>query len=205
MFFVLREVAFQPFVIPSSSMVPTLKIDEKILVDKTGIVSNGVKRGDIVVFRDPGLWLGPARYNPLDILGNISNLLRYGLEPAPSHLVKRVVAIGGDRVRCCSKEGQLVVNGAVISEPYILSPEGNASSIPFDVSVPADSFWVLGDNREGSADSRFHVDLPSQGFVKRRDVVGVVLGVFWPMQDFRWLSGANDFVKNIDNQSKRFP
>ena len=185
--FAIREFAFQSFFIPSASMTPTLKVDEHIVVDKTFIISGGIHKGDIVVFKDPGGWIGNESGNPLDVMGNISNFLHYRNEPAPGYLVKRVVAIGGDRVTCCNATGRLVVNGKSVVEPYLSKESKKASDSKFDVLVPAGHLWVLGDNRVGSADSRFHTDLPSKGFVSERDVVGVVMGVTWPLNRLKWV------------------
>lgn len=185
--FTIREFAFQSFFIPSASMTPTLKVDEHIVVDKTLLISGGIRKGDIVVFKDPGGWIGNESGNPLDVMGNISNFLHYGTEAAPGYLVKRVVAIGGDRVTCCNATGMLIVNGKSVFEPYLSKESSSASDSTFNVLVPAGHIWVLGDNRVGSADSRFHTDLPSKGFVSESDIVGVVMGISWPLNRLRWV------------------
>ena len=90
-----------------------------------------------------------------------SALIFRGLVPDDSHehLIKRVIGLPGDHVTCCTAGGQITVNGSPITEPYIKpgdSPGGGRSA--FDIVVPADKVWVMGDHRSDSADSRLHDD-----------------------------------------------
>ena len=144
---------------------------------------SGVNRGEIVVFKDPGDWLPP----PLPAPDNWQSRVRQGLTfigvlPSDSgdDLVKRVIGIGGDRVACCDAEGRIVVNGVPLDEDYIIGP---TDQVRFDVTVPADSMFVLGDNRGDSRDSRYHLDL-NDGAVPIDNAVGRVFVVVWPFDRF---------------------
>ena len=145
----------QPFHIPSGSMEDTLIKDDRVLVSKLTPGPFALHRGDIVVFTDPDHWLGdvaPVERSPLR-----SALIFLGLVPDDSHehLIKRVIGLPGDHVTCCTAGGQITVNGSPITEPYIKpgdSPGGGRSA--FDIVVPADKVWVMGDHRSDSADSR---------------------------------------------------
>lgn len=138
------------------------------------------ERGDVVVFKDSGNWLDSASLgtpNPLQ-----RGLGALGMRPADDHLVKRVIGRAGDRVDCCDAKGHLEVNGTAVAEPYLFD-QSSTRDMPFDVTVPPDRLWVMGDNRGDSADSRAHRDGPGLGFVPVDDVVGKVLVVVWPWKD----------------------
>lgn len=170
----------QMFFVPSESMQPTLVTDDKLLVEKVSLWGDAdVERGDVVVFRDPGGWLGPPP--PLNSVQQ--GLAAVGLYPSGGHLVKRVVGVGGDTVACCDDEGRLTVNGTSLDEEYL--PRGvEASAMDFEVEVPADRLWVMGDNRPNSQDSRFHQSEAGEGTVPESAVVGKVWAVVWPWS--RW-------------------
>ena len=170
----------QMFFVPSESMQPTLITDDKLLVEKVSLWGAAdVERGDVVVFRDPGGWLGPPpALNPLQ-----QGLAAVGLYPSGGHLVKRVVGVGGDTVACCDTDGRLTVNGTPLDEGYL--PRGvEASAMEFELEVPADRLWMMGDNRPNSQDSRFHRSDAGEGTVPESAVVGKVWAVVWPWS--RW-------------------
>jgi signal peptidase I len=101
-----------------------------------------------------------------------------GLYPSGGHLVKRVIGIGGDTVRCCNRDGKIVVNGVALEEDYL--PENTTNQGAYTVTVPEGRLWVLGDNRANSEDSHAHTGDPGGGFVDEEDVVGKVWAVVWP-------------------------
>ena len=178
---IIKTFFLQAFYIPSKSMDDTLVKNDRILVEKVSYWSGDVQRGDIVVFDDSGDWLGPGEApeatNPLTRALEI-----FGLYPTGGHLVKRVIGIGGDHVRCCDDQGRVTVNGVPLHEGSYLPPGVRPSDGPngiFNVHVPADHLWVMGDNRGASSDSRAHQDLGT-GFVPVDDVVGKVFVVVWP-------------------------
>jgi signal peptidase I len=110
--------------------------------------------------------------------------------------VKRVIGLPGDTVECCDSQGRLIVNGVPIDEPYI-APGSNPSDIEFKVVVPEGSYWVMGDNRGNSTDSRFHQDLPSKGFVAQDFVVGKAFVISWPVSNFEWLSNYPEVFSDV--------
>ena len=180
--FVVKALLVQAFYIPSASMNDTLVQDDRILVQKLSYWGGrSPHRGDIVVFSDPGGWLdtqeSQASGNPV-----ARGLETLGLMPTGGHLVKRVIGVGGDEVRCCDRRGRVTVNGVPLNERSYLKPGEKPSSIPFDVEVQPGYVWVQGDNRSNSADSRVHLGDPGGGQVPVEDVVGKVFAVVWPLR-----------------------
>jgi signal peptidase I len=168
-------------------------VDDRILVQKLSYAFGGEpQRGDVVVFDDPGGWLGgeegsgPA--NPVT-----KALEVFGLFPTGGHLVKRVVGVGGDHVVCCDAEGSVTVNGEPLDEQGYLARGERPSRTEFDKTVPEGYLWVLGDNRSHSADSRAHLGEPGGGFVPAEDVVGKVFAVIWPLGNLDILHRPSTF------------
>lgn len=178
----VRAFLMQAFWIPSSSMEDTLQVGDNVVVSRLTPRLGGIERGDVVVFKDTEGWLPPApEKQGFDRVAD--NVLTFtGLRPASGeqHLVKRVIGVGGDHVSCCDPEGRLQVNGTSINEPY-LAPYSDNTTIPFDVTVPDGHLWVMGDNRNHSADSRAHIGGPESEFVAVKDVVGKVFWITWPI------------------------
>ena len=162
----VRTFLVRSFYIPSASMEDTLMIDDRVIVNELVPDLVGLDRGDVVVFHDPGGWL-PG-----------------GAVGGDDELIKRVVGLPGDTVSCCDAEGRMLVNGEPVDEPYLADPDGPASTIPFDVTVPEGAIWVMGDNRAHSADSRLHQSGPYDGFVPLDHVVGRAFVIVWPVS--RW-------------------
>ena len=144
--------------IPSESMEPTLEIGDLLLLDKVSQRLRPARRGDIVCFSPPD-----ALVRLIPSLGQGGNLC----------CIKRVVAVGGDEVRV--RRGQLIINGQPQAEPWLAAPMSYRMDT---VRVPAGHYFVLGDNRERSADS--HV----WGCLPHRLIVGFPLCVYWPPK--RW-------------------
>jgi signal peptidase I len=186
----IKSFLVQFFYIPSGSMENTLQIKDRVAVNKVPFVSDNIKRGDVVVFRDPNNWL-PEPYDSTTnqfVAKAKSALVTVGVLPNPAkqYLVKRVVGVGGDRVVCCTKDGKLTINGVEVTEPYIFA--GNKpSEMNFDVTVPKGKLWVLGDHRGASADSRYHQEDINKGFVPLSKVTGRVVGVIWPFKNITYI------------------
>ncbi|MDX6276110.1 MAG: signal peptidase [Nocardioidaceae bacterium] len=176
---IVKTFFLQAFYIPSESMEPTMLVNDKILVQKVSYWTGDVKRGDVVVFDDPGGWLGEedSRHatNPIQRALEV-----VGLYPTGGHLIKRVIGVGGDKVVCCNEKGKMTVNGKVLDEPYLLDQQAPASDQAFSVVVPKSHLWVMGDNRGNSADSRSHLGDPGGGFIADKEVVGKAWLRVWP-------------------------
>lgn len=183
---VVKTWFVQAFYIPSGSMQDTLLVGDRVLVNKLvpGVVD--VRRGDVVVFTDPGDWLPPAHaVDRGPLLNGIQRGLEFvGLLPASGedHLIKRVIGLPGDHVACCDAEGHLTVNGVAVVEPYVRSGDV-ASTREFDITVPAGRVWVMGDHRSNSEDSRFHDPTGdgSEGSVPIERVTGRAVVTVWPV------------------------
>ena len=117
-----------------------------------------VRRGSIVAFRGPSNW---------------------SLDGTPKTFISRVIAVGGDHIMCCDAAGNVVLNGHVLHEPYLF-PGAKPSSMSFDAAVPAGRLWVMGDNRDMSADSRSHQQDANGGTIAVDDVIGVVTRILKP-------------------------
>ena len=201
---VIKTFLIRSFFIPSGSMLETLQIDDRIIVNQLTPALYPIERGDVVVFKDPGGWLGPDIQESTDPMTVAVDwfLSAFGITAPDSkqHLVKRVVGIEGDRVICCDDDGLITINGVPISESYI-APGQAPSNVEFAVTVPSNSLWVLGDNRGNSEDSRFHAELPSRGFVSNDWVVGRAFVISWPFENWKLLDSYPDVFKNVPNSS----
>jgi signal peptidase I len=146
---VIKAFLFQAFYIPSASMVPTLEVGDRVLVNKLSYDLHDVNRGDIVVFEAP----------------------EGTRTPEIKDLVKRVVGLPGETI--AGRQGQIYIDGKVLDEPWL--PEGTQSRQfqcteqlgCVDGRVPADSVFVLGDNRLQSKDSTYFGPIADEGIVGR--------------------------------------
>ncbi len=165
--FLVKAYLVRSFYIPSASMENTLLVGDRVLVNELVPKAVGLQRGDVVVFQDPGGWLGPG-------MGD--------------DLIKRVIGLPGDTVSCCDADGRLQVNGHAVDEPYVVLQSGSnrVSGQDFTEKVPAGQIWVMGDNRYESADSRVH------GTVPESDVVGRAFVITWPVNRWTVLSRYGD-------------
>ncbi|HVY93731.1 MAG TPA: signal peptidase I [Bryobacteraceae bacterium] len=145
---ILIVFIYQPVKVEGTSMMPGLTDQERIFVNKYEykLGENNIHRGDLVVFHPP-----PA---------------------IRESYIKRVVAIPGDRVQIVS--GMVYVNGKKLSEPYVLDIYRDHDSLAPEV-VPPGKYFVLGDHRNSSSDSR------SWGFVARNEIYGKAVLIYWPL------------------------
>jgi signal peptidase I len=179
----VRAFLIQAFYVPSASMEETLMPNDRIIAAKIVTRISGIQRGEIVVFRDPGGWLPtpePAAPGARSYLR--SALTFIGLIPSDSgqDLVKRAIAIAGDRVACCDEQGRIVLNGVPLVEPYVNGP---TDQVRFDIVVPAASMFMMGDNRGNSRDSRYHLNV-NNGSVPQTAAVGRTVLTVWPFDRF---------------------
>ncbi|GAB3965806.1 signal peptidase I [Streptomyces sparsus] len=208
---VLKTFLVQAFVIPSGSMEQTIRIDDRVLVDKfSPWFGARPERGDVVVFKDPGGWLDqqqlPGTDDPPVIKQGKQALAFIGLLPSDDEqdLIKRVVAIGGDTVKCCDADGRVTVNGTPLDEAY-LHPGNEPSRLPFEVRVPVGRIFVLGDHRANSADSRAHLREPDQGTVPENLVVGKAVVIAWPYSHWRRLEEPGTYASVPDVRGAPVP
>lgn len=153
----VRAFAFEPFWIPTASMVPTLDVHDRILVQKAFFSWHDVHEGDIVVFSHP----------PLDQCGGPQ-------ESGP--LVKRVIALPGQTIY--SSGNSIYIDGRRLAEPYLPPYDPLGRPIPNATSqhpyrVPPGEFYVLGDNRSDSCDSRYW------GPIEGSSIIGKVVLLLW--------------------------
>ena len=221
---IVKTFFVQAFYIPSSSMEPGLQVNDRILVEKPSYWFGGTpQRGDIIVFSDPGNWLGAEDdAPPASGLGKL--MAKIGLYPTGGHLVKRVIGVAGDTVVCCTTSGQISVNGKALNESSFVRRDGYSCDGPmrqnggsssgggcsgWKAVVPAGRLFVMGDNRGNSADSSCHLCSPARekrartdprlaatclnAFVPTSDVVGKVAALVWPAGRFKLLHRPGTF------------
>ena len=163
----LRTYVVQSFYIPSPSMVPTLDVGDRIMVNKLSYDFHGVHRGDIVVFKRP----------PLE-------------DQDFPDLVKRVIGLPGETIS--TENGHVYIDGKELKEPWL--PPGPSSytgalpddphpqfNMPGPVKIPANHYFVMGDNRTDSEDSRFFGPIP------KSLIVGRAVAVVWPLSHIKGL------------------
>ncbi|GAA3631198.1 signal peptidase I [Microlunatus ginsengisoli] len=192
---VLRAFVGQMFIIPSQSMENTLLIGDRVVVQKI----TSFHRGDVVVFADPGNWLGEAETGEPTPVDRVLEFIGIPTAASAGHLIKRVIGMPGDKVVCCDADGRITVNGQALDETSYLytSPDGTQvapSEVQFSVVVPKDRIFVMGDHRDLSADSRCHLsDLSTTqakgqvAFVPEKLVVGPAVAIAWPLSRFQVL------------------
>ncbi|MEU6537568.1 signal peptidase I [Streptomyces sp. NPDC047000] len=203
---VLKTFLVQAFVIPSGSMEQTIQIGDRVLVDKfTPWFGSEPKRGDVVVFHDQLGWLDgepTAKKNDPIVVKQVKEGLTFiGLLPSDNEkdLIKRVIGVGGDHVKCCDTQGRVTVNGVPLTEADYINPGDAPSSQPFDITVPEGRLWVMGDHRGNSADSRYHQDKPGKGTVSLSAVVGRAMWIGWPMGHWTSLKEPKTFASVTDS------
>ena len=176
----VRTFLIQAFYVPSASMEETLQENDRIIVSKISTKLTGIDRGNVIVFHDPGGWLGEGFPNPYDTpVGRV--LQAIGIVPANSgnDLVKRVIGVANDKIECCDAQGMITVNGVGMDESYIRDGV-NTDQVTFSVLVPEGNVFVMGDNRGNSEDSRFHLD-KNNGMVPLEEIIGRVAMRIWPV------------------------
>ena len=145
---VIRFFVVEPFYIPSESMLPTLEVNDRIIVSKVNYYFTSPERGEILVFK-----------YPLDLSQNF---------------VKRLIAVGGETVEL--KNSVLYINGEAVPEDY-LPPDLRYSNFG-PVEVPEGHFFMMGDNRNSSSDSR------TWGYVDEELLIGRAMLIIWPFDRF---------------------
>ena len=166
--FAIKTFLVQAFFIPSGSMIPTLEVGDRVLVEKVSYRMRQPERGEVVVFQRPG-----AERARAGVGGQVRSFLEgLGLaQPdADIDLIKRVIGLPGERVRV--RKGKVLINGKPLREAYAQS---ETRSFPV-TRVPKGHLFMMGDNRMNSQDSRF----PELGTVPLDNVVGRAFVILWP-------------------------
>jgi signal peptidase I len=158
--FGIRTFVAEARYIPSGSMLPTLDINDRLMVEKISYLFTAPQRGDIIVF-NPTEELSKQKFNDA--------------------FIKRIVGVPGDQLEV--KDGKVYVNNQPLTENYISREPIRGQFGP--VIVPANQYFVMGDNRNSSYDSRFW------GFVPRDRIVGKAAFRFWPLNCLGELKSCN--------------
>ena len=190
----IRHFIAEARYIPSGSMLPGLKINDRLIVEKLSLRKRSPFRGEIVVFNSPYSFdekLIADRQTPLPSKFQCS-LITFPLiswiptlsDRACDAYIKRVIAVGGDRL-LINGNGEVVINGSPIKESYVKyfcssKPIFN-QCLSMNTIVPKGNVFVLGDNRANSWDSRFW---PGGGFLPEKEIIGKATWRFWPMNRF---------------------
>jgi signal peptidase I len=151
----LRTFVVQPFYIPSGSMEPTLIVGDKVLVNKLSYDFHSVHRGDVIVFKKP-----PNDYSP-------------GIKD----LIKRVIGLPGEAIS--ARGGSVYINGQILKESWL--PKGVTTGDFGPVRIPPGEYFMMGDNRGDSADSRVF------GPIKKNLIIGRAFLLVWPPSRIRTL------------------
>lgn len=169
---VIKTFLVQAFFIPSSSMEDTLRIDDRVLVNKLAYRFGEIARGQVIVFDDPR----DAERADESILEaaarNVGEAL--GITPPRSEFIKRVIGLPGETIEI--RDGAVLVDGRRLIEPYVKAGSRMPDFGP--VTVPPGHVFVMGDNRGASQDSRFFGPIPIE------EVVGRAFVIMWPPS--RW-------------------
>src|SRR5262245_8901648 len=170
---VVKSLLVQSFYIPTGSMEETLQPGARVLVNKVVYKTRDIKRGVVVVFK---------RDNSFNGAQSASGAGWFGVgAQGEKDYIKRVIGLPGDRVSCCDARGRLSVNGVPLDESAYLYPGDRPSIESFDIVVPEDRLWVMGDHRSVSQDSRAHLGDPGGGTVPIDKVVGLAFVIVWPL------------------------
>lgn len=192
----VKTFLMQTFYIPSESMENTLVRNDRIAVSRLSPKINPIQRGDVVVFRDPGGWIQNKAQIKNPQLMQVLTAIGIMPQGPGEHVIKRVIGLPGDRVQCCGADGRLKVNGAAINEPY-LKAGVKPSETTFDIIVPEGHYWVMGDNRPNSGDSRAHQSDERGGAIPESSINGRAIQVFWPFDRWAWLGHYEEVFEKV--------
>ncbi|MEE8603276.1 signal peptidase I [Euzebya tangerina] len=170
MAFIIKSLAMQAFFIPSGSMLQTLQIGDRVLVEKVTYRFRPPERGEVIVFRRPGLETQgfSLRETATSFLEGIGVV-----QPDPERdLIKRIIGLPGETIELI--DGVVHINGRALEEPYAAFEQR-----PFGpLVVPAGEYFVMGDNRTNSLDSRFGL-----GTIPEQNIIGRTFAIIWPLPD----------------------
>jgi signal peptidase I len=186
--YTVKALVAQAFFIPSSSMVPQLQVDDRIVVSKLAYHLHNPRRGDIVVFDAPPhhqLHLpGPQRNFVAEGLHSLGEAVGV-IQPSTSEFIKRVIGLPGETVE--GRGGHVFIDGHLLVEPYL--PNGTVTGDFGPATVPPGRLWVMGDNRGNSCDSRCFdkSQPPDPPTIPIGSVVGRTVLRLWPLSHASFL------------------
>lgn len=191
--FLVKTFLLRGFYIPSGSMEQTLQVNDRVFINVAGSYFSEPKRGDVIVFKDSQGWIPSTQKtsSPLKDALSFAGILP---DTSSNFLVKRVIGTPGDVVES-DGNGKIKVNGVEINEPY-LYPGNQPSELAFKVTVPAGKYFVMGDHRSNSADSRYHIS-DGTAFISKDDVQGNVFVVAWPLNHFGLLTDESSVFSSV--------
>jgi signal peptidase I len=169
----IQAFLVKPYRIPSGSMLPTLEVGQRVLVNRLGNRFNDPKIGEIMVFHPPSGAEGSG-----DTCGDPTRRANQACDKptqqkASVNFIKRVVALPGDRISI--RNGHVIRNGKREKDGYINAcAGGSACNLPTPITIPPDHYFMMGDNRGESDDSRFW------GPVPRKWIIGGAFATYWP-------------------------
>jgi signal peptidase I len=178
----IQAYAVKPYVIPSESMAPTLVVGQRLLVDRfSHRIGGDPKLGDITVFKPPAgaeladAQCGAAGEGPSYPGGAASrrSCSRPMSGEGPKAFVKRVVGMPGDRIAI--RDGHVIRNGRRANEPFAVACGGGAECNLAQITIPAGDYFLMGDNRGNSDDSRYWGPVPLD------QIIGRAVVTYWPI------------------------
>jgi signal peptidase I len=172
----IQAFLVKPFRIPSGSMEPTLDVGQRVLVSRVNYHLSEPDRGDVVVFKPPAGAddnRNECGIPNFDVQASGQPCPRPTSARSDQNFIKRIVAVGGDRIRV--ERGRVILNGRATDEPYI-EPEDacDICNLPKEITVPPGHFFMMGDNRGASADSRYWGPVPED------QLIGQAFFTYWP-------------------------
>ncbi|MFN2495694.1 MAG: signal peptidase I [Pseudonocardiaceae bacterium] len=200
--FLIQTFLARVYVIPSASMEPTLHgctgcTNDRVLVDKVTYRFSDPQPGDVIVFRGPQSWgtntefTNPRSHNVL-VRGLQQAASLIGLAPPDERdFVKRVIAVGGQTVRCCDPQNRVMVDGKSLNESYARFAGQEPQEEFGPIIVPEGGLWMMGDNRNNSADSRRHVGDEWSGTVPLDHVIGKARVIVLPPARWRAIAAPD--------------
>ena len=166
----IQAFLVKPFRIPSESMIPTLEINQRVLVDRVSYRFSKPDRGDVVVFKPPA----GADDNRCGVQHSSESACpRATSDKSKTNFIKRVVGVGGDRLKVI--DGHVYINGRRQRESYARpSSDCSICNLPDEITIPKGQYFMMGDNRGESADSR------EWGPVPEKWMIGQAFATYWP-------------------------
>jgi signal peptidase I len=172
----IQAFIVKPYRIPSGSMLPTLRVNQRVLVNRIGMHFSSPRVGEIIVFHPPKNFDGGCA-NPTQGADRSGQPGAMACDvpwskPSTQTFIKRLVGMPGDRLQILN--GHVIRNGVRERDPYIVGCGGGVCSFPGTITIPRGEYYMMGDNRPDSEDSRYW------GPVPRKWIIGRAFLTYWP-------------------------